>query len=61
MKNSWDYKEFGYELNGEQFKNWKDIDHVSLFIWNNENKGKLYIDDVRTEFILGDNSYEIIK
>jgi hypothetical protein len=61
MKNRWDYKEFGYELNGEQFENWKNIDHISIFIWNNENKDQLYIDDVRTEFILGDNSYEIIK
>lgn len=58
--NAWDYKEFGYEISDEELKN-NDIHHIQIFIWNNEGKSELYIDDVKVEFIITDKSYEIIQ
>ena len=57
---SWDYKEFGYELSDDDLKS-KAIDHFQVFVWNNEKKGELYIDDIKTEFILTDKSFEIVQ
>ncbi len=57
---SWDYKEFGYELSEEELKS-NAIDHIQLFIWNNEAQGQLYLDDLKTEFILTDKSFEIVQ
>ena len=57
---AWDYKEFGYELSDEELKT-NAIDHIQLFIWNNEAKGQLQIDDIKTEFILTDKSFEIVQ
>lgn len=57
---TWDYKEFGYEMSDEELKS-KPIDHIQLFIWNSEAKGELYLDDLKTEFILTDKSFEIVQ
>ena len=57
---TWDYKEFGYELSDDELKS-KGIDHIQLFVWNNEAKGELYLDDVKTEFIITDKSFEIVQ
>jgi hypothetical protein len=56
----WDYKEFGCELSAEEL-NSKTIDHIQIFVWNDEAKGKLHIDDIKTEFILTDKSFEIVQ
>ena len=56
----WDYKEFGYELSDEELKT-KDIDHIQFFIWNNEAKGELYLDEMKTDFIITDKSFEIVQ
>lgn len=58
--NTWDYKEFGYELSDDELKS-KHLDHMEVFIWNSESKGELYVDDVKTEFILTDKSFEIVQ
>lgn len=58
--NTWDYKEFGYELNETDTRFKANFDHLKIFIWNNEAKNSIYIDDVKTEFILANDSYEIV-
>ena len=61
----WEYKEFGHEVYYKDLYDAKNelenIDHVSIFIWNTESKNEAYIDDVKTEFILTNRDYEIIK
>lgn len=59
-KNTWDLKEFGYELSDAQLLELKP-ELVSVFLWNNEQKNALFIDAVKTEMILTDKSYEIIQ
>ena len=58
--NTWDYKEFGYELNEADNHFKTNFDHLKIFIWNNEAKNSIYIDDIKIEFILANNSYEIV-
>lgn len=52
--NTWDLKEFGLDL--PMFITAKDS--VSIFLWNNEAKGKAYIDDLKVQFILADSKME---
>ena len=59
-RNTWDIKEFGYELSDTQLLELKP-ELVSIFLWNNEQKNALFIDAVKTEMILTDKSYEIIQ
>ena len=58
--NTWDYKEFGYELNEADSHFKTKFDHLKIFIWNNQAKNSVYIDDVKTEFILTNNNYEVV-
>lgn len=58
---AWDYKEFGYDFEDSAFTGDRAIDHYNLFIWNNEAKNFMAIDDVSLEFIVTDRSYEIMK
>lgn len=58
QNNTWDYKEFGYELSDDELKG---IDHIQIFVWNSELKGELYIDNIKTEFIVTDKSFEIVQ
>ena len=58
---TWDFQEFGYQLSDDDFKNKAPIDSIEFFIWNNENKGEAFIDEVNTEFLITNNSYEIIQ
>ena len=57
--NKWNYYEFGYQLSNVDFEGKAAISSIELFIWDNENKNEIYVDDVKTEFITTDNSYEI--
>ncbi len=61
----WEYKEFGHEVYEKDLYHDKNelenIDHVSIFIWNNESKNEAYFDQIKTEFILTNRDYEIIK
>lgn len=57
----WDYKEFGYEFEGLTVLNNKTVKQIELTFWNVENKSKVYIDDVKTEFIVTKESFETIK
>ena len=59
--NTWDYNEFGYQLSDVDFEGKTPIHSIELFIWDNENKNEIYIDDVKTEFIVTDKSFEILQ
>lgn len=59
LYHKWDLNEFGYEFTEEDLA--KQIDHITLFIWNSEAKDAMYIDDVKTEFFLTDRSFEIVQ
>ncbi len=59
--NIWDYKEFGIDLSEEILKKKQLINIIEFSVWNVEGKQNLYIDDFKAEFILTDNSYEILK
>lgn len=61
FEDKWDYKEFGYEIFESEFLGKKPIDKIGFSIWNVEGKKNLYIDELKTEFILTDRSYDIIK
>jgi hypothetical protein len=56
----WDLNEFGYEFGREEIMDPR-LDHITVFIWNNTAKDAVFIDDVKTEFILTDKSYEILQ
>jgi hypothetical protein len=50
---AWDLREFGTtldDING--------ADSVSVIVWNVEGRQKLYLDDVRLDFYMTDNSFE---
>lgn len=57
----WDYKEFGYEFEGLSTLNNKTVKQIELTFWNVESKSKVYIDEVKTEFIVTEESFETIK
>ena len=62
---TWDYKEFGCEIShhpilADTLKD-ENIDHISIFIWNDRAANEAYFDLVKTEFILTNRDYEIIK
>jgi hypothetical protein len=54
----WDYKEFGFEM-GEKDLERSGVDHVKFVIWNSRAKDAVFIDDVKTEFILLDKRFEV--
>lgn len=58
--NVWEDKAFGCELSDAQIRDLKPA-YVSLFIWNNELKNEAFIDELKTEFVLCDKSYEIVE
>ncbi len=58
--NTWNYMEFGYQVSNEDIKSGK-ISYIGFFIWNNEAKNEMFLDDVKTEFILTDKSLEIVQ
>lgn len=57
----WDYKEFGYEIADTALINRNTIDHIGFTIWNAEAKKRVFIDDVKIEFLLTDRSFETIR
>jgi hypothetical protein len=59
--NKWDYKEFGYEIADTALINRNTVDKIGFTIWNVEAKKRVYIDDVKMEFILTDRSFETIR
>ena len=59
--NRWDYKEFGYEIADTALINSNTIDRIGFTIWNVEAKKRVYIDDVKMEFLLTDRSFETIR
>lgn len=56
--NVWDYEQFGVELSDEELNK---VALLKIYLWNPERKNAMYIDDVKTEFILTDKSYEIVQ
>jgi hypothetical protein len=61
MKDQWDFKEFGYQIADEDLIGKKPIESISWFIWNNEGKGELYVDDVTTDLLLTRKDFEVFK
>jgi hypothetical protein len=57
----WDYKEFGYEITDSTLINSQTIDEVTFGIWSTEPRGKLFVDDLKIEFLLTDRSFETIQ
>ncbi len=60
-KNTWDYKEFGYQVGDEDLAGKNPVAYINWFIWNNETKGEIFIDDLKTEFILTNTKFETLK
>jgi hypothetical protein len=60
QKNKWDLKEFGDEFSDEELAN-KKMHHVKIYLWNNQIKNEMYIDKVKTEFILTDKRFEVVQ
>jgi hypothetical protein len=58
---AWDYKEFGLDLADQPAVTGDSVKKVIFTLWNVEGKYKVYIDDVKTEFLLTDDSYEPVK
>jgi hypothetical protein len=58
--NKWDYKEFGCDLFDEEIKAGK-ITQMGIFVWDNEQKNSVYLDDVKIEFVLTDKSFELVQ
>jgi hypothetical protein len=56
----WDLKEFGYEITDTTQINARTVDRIGFTIWNVEAKKKLFVDDVKIEFLLTDRSFETI-
>ncbi|MES2515217.1 MAG: hypothetical protein V4580_13785 [Bacteroidota bacterium] len=61
MKDTWDYKEFGYQIGEEDLAGKNPVKYLKWFIWNNEGKGELFVDDMKTEFILTNKHFETLK
>lgn len=61
VKNTWDYKEFGYQVGDEDLAGKNAVAYIHWFIWNNETKGQIFIDDLKTEFILTNSKFETLK
>ncbi|MDI1354288.1 MAG: hypothetical protein PSX36_05200 [bacterium] len=59
--NGWEEKEFGYDISDSFTLNANTVASIRFIIWNVEAKKKLYIDDVKVEFLLTDLSYETLK
>lgn len=57
----WDFKEFGYEITDPSTLNGNTVETIGVVIWNVEAKSKIYIDDLKLEFLLLNDSFEIIK
>jgi hypothetical protein len=56
----WDTWEFGCQVED----NWFPVNtarNVDVVVWNVKSSGKLYIDEVRLDFFLTDNSFETLK
>lgn len=60
-KNTWDYKEFGYQVGDEDLAGKNPVAYINWFIWNSEAKGQIFIDDLKTEFILTNTKFETLK
>lgn len=60
-KNTWDYKEFGYQVGDEDLAGKNPVACINWFIWNSETKGQIFIDDLKTEFILTNTKFETLK
>ncbi|MBK9283237.1 MAG: hypothetical protein IPM51_02850 [Sphingobacteriaceae bacterium] len=58
VANSWTLYEFGHEFTEEELLK---TDHITWFIWKNGGLGEIWFDDLKTEFLLCDKSYEIVK
>jgi hypothetical protein len=58
--NEWDFKEFGYELDNQNQMDSTRVKSITVSVWNVENKNKIYIDALKTEFILCNTSFETI-
>lgn len=59
-KGVWDLKQFGYEFTDEELDD-QNMDHVNIYLWNNEIKNEMFIDEAKTEFILTDTRFDIVK
>lgn len=57
---TWDFKEFGYDMTENELINRQNIDKIGISIWNVESKGQIYIDDLLVEFITTNGSLETI-
>ncbi|PBQ32656.1 hypothetical protein CNR22_13035 [Sphingobacteriaceae bacterium] len=61
LTESWDYKEFGYEITDSEGLNATTVDKIAFTIWNVDAKNEIYIDDAQVEFLLTDRSFETVK
>lgn len=55
--NVWDAYEFGIEVTDEEMIN-RGADHVCIYLWNPGFKNELFMDDMKTEFLLTGEYYE---
>lgn len=58
---SWDLKEFGTELAPEDSLGPGRVHGIGVGLWNVNARGRIYVDDLKLEFLVTDKSYETIE
>lgn len=61
IRGKWDFKAFGYEIADTALINNRKVDKVVFTLWNVNGKGEIYVDDVKTEYVLTNKSFETIN
>jgi hypothetical protein len=59
--NQWEHKEFGYDLTDRLLLNNDSVKRTELLIWNVEPEHPVFIDQVRTDFIMTNSYFETLK
>ncbi len=57
----WDHKEFGYDLVDRTILNADSVQTIELYVWNIKANKPIYVDAVKTEFLLTNTYFETVK
>jgi len=61
LYDQWDGKEFGYDLTDRQLLNNDSVKKIEVLIWNVEPSKKVFIDELRTDFLITNRYFETLK
>lgn len=61
LAGKWDHKEFGYDLVDRRTLNADSVQSIELYVWNIKGDKPIYVDAVKTDFLLTNTYFETVK